>query len=31
MNQMGSGIEILESYEVLPAGAEVRLTVRLLL
>lgn len=29
MSQMGSGIEILESYDLLPAGVEVRLTVRL--
>jgi len=29
MNQMGSSIEILASYGVLPAGVEVRLTVRL--
>lgn len=29
MSQMGTGIEILENYGLLPAGVEVRLAVRL--
>ena len=28
MSQMGSSIEILESYNVLPAGVEVKLATR---